>query len=65
MFLGVRPGINTYAQPKGKKSGLLSIASYPSWIVRKRLAHHGLDAERDVTLVPLLTEMDPGNWTLR
>ena len=53
MFLGVRKGLDTYEQLKGKKIGLLSIGSCPSWIVQKILSHHGLEAGRDVDLVPL------------
>lgn len=56
MFLGVRKDIPDYQGLKGKRIGLLSIGSCPSWIVRRMLACHGLDADRDVTLVPLLTD---------
>ncbi len=53
MFLGVRKGIKTFQELKGKKIGLLSIGSCPSWIVQKMLSWHGLDPMADVTLVPL------------
>lgn len=53
LYLGVRKDITTYAELKGKRIGLLSIGSCPSWIVHKMLAQHGLDANKDVTLVPL------------
>ncbi len=53
MYLGVRKGISGYKALRGKKIGLLSIGSCPSWIVRKMLNHHGLDPDNDVTLVPL------------
>lgn len=53
MYLGVRKDIHGYDDLKGKRIGLLSIGSCPSWIVHKILAHHGLSAETDVTLVPL------------
>jgi len=56
MFLGVRKGIDTYEDLKGKRIGLLSIGSCPSWIVHKILTHHGLSAESDVILVPLLED---------
>lgn len=53
MFLGVRKDVTGNAQLKGRRIGLLSIGSCPSWIVRRILAHHGLDPDRDVTLVAL------------
>lgn len=53
MFLGVRKDVSSYAQLAGKRIGLLSIGSCPSWIVHKILARHGLDPARDVTLVAL------------
>ncbi|MBL1416482.1 MAG: ABC transporter substrate-binding protein [Moritella sp.] len=56
MFLGVRKGIENYEALKGKRIGLLSIGSCPSWIVRKILIHQGLDPDTDVTLVPLMED---------
>jgi len=56
LYLGVRKGIKNYQELKGKRIGLLSIGSCPSWIVHKMLAQHGLDANRDVTLVPLFEQ---------
>jgi NitT/TauT family transport system substrate-binding protein len=53
MFLGVRKGIHGYQELRGKRLGLLSIGSCPSWIVRKILIHNGLDPDEDVILVPL------------
>lgn len=53
IFLGVRKDLSDYWQLKGKRIGLLSIGSCPSWIVHKILAHHGLNPARDVTLVAL------------
>jgi ABC-type nitrate/sulfonate/bicarbonate transport system substrate-binding protein len=53
MFLGVRKGIPSYSELRGKRIGLLSIGSCPSWIVRKILLHNGLDPDKDVILVPL------------
>ena len=53
LYLGVRKHIADYDDLRGKRIGLLSIGSCPSWIVHRMLAHHGLDANRDVTLVPL------------
>lgn len=53
LYLGVHKSIADYDQLKGKRIGLLSIGSCPSWVVHKMLARHGLDADRDVTLVPL------------
>lgn len=54
MFLGVRKGIESYEQLKGKKLGLLGIGSCPDWIARKMLMKHGLEPDKDVTFVPLL-----------
>jgi NitT/TauT family transport system substrate-binding protein len=56
MYLGIAKGIGGYADLRGKRIGLLSIGSCPSWIVRKILIHHGLDPDADVTLVPLHDE---------
>ncbi|MGI9478137.1 MAG: ABC transporter substrate-binding protein, partial [Hyphomicrobiaceae bacterium] len=53
MYLGVGKNIRSYDDLKGKRIGLLSIGSCPSWIVHKILAHHGVSAESDVELVPL------------
>ncbi|MEM9359854.1 MAG: ABC transporter substrate-binding protein [Pseudomonadota bacterium] len=53
LYLGVRKSIADYEGLRGKRIGLLSIGSCPSWIVHKMLAGHGLDAAKDVTLVPL------------
>lgn len=53
LYLGVRKDIADYAQLKGKRIGLLSIGSCPSWIVHKMLSQHGLNGDTDVTLVPL------------
>lgn len=54
MFFGVRKGITSFDELKGKRLGLLGIGSCPDWIARKILAQHGLEAEKDVTCVPLL-----------
>lgn len=56
MFLGVRKGINSFADLKGKRLGLLGLGSCPDWIARKMLAEEGLEADTDVTFVPLLGE---------
>jgi NitT/TauT family transport system substrate-binding protein len=56
MFLGVGKSIRDYDALRGKRIGVLSIGSCPSWIVQRMLAHHGLDPQRDVTLVPLLSD---------
>ena len=53
LYLGVRADISDYDQLRGKRIGLLSIGSCPSWIVQKMLTENGLDAGRDVALVPL------------
>ncbi len=53
MFLGVRKDIGGYGELRGKRIGLLSIGSCPSWIARKILIHEGLDPDTDVTFVPL------------
>jgi len=56
LYLGVRKDIHDYQALKGKRIGLLSIGSCPSWVVHKMLARHGLDAHRDVELVPLFDQ---------
>ncbi len=56
MFLGVRKGIESFEDLKGKKLGLLGIGSCPDWIARKMLMKHGLEPDRDVIFVPLLSE---------
>jgi NitT/TauT family transport system substrate-binding protein len=56
MFLGVRKGIDSFEDLKGKKLGLLGIGSCPDWIARKMLMKHGLEPDKDVTFVPLLSE---------
>jgi hypothetical protein len=56
MFLGVRKGIESYADLKGKRLGLLGLGSCPDWIARKMLAKEGLDPDKDVSFVPLLGE---------
>lgn len=56
LFLGVSRAIPDYAALRGKRIGVLSIGSCPSWIVHRMLAGNGLDAARDVALVPLLDE---------
>lgn len=53
MYLGVRKGIADYSALRGRRIGVLSIGSCPSWIVHKILTHHGLDPNRDVELVAL------------
>jgi NitT/TauT family transport system substrate-binding protein len=53
MYLGVRKDIDGYQALRGKRLGLLSIGSCPSWIARRMLAHHGLDPNQDITFVPL------------
>lgn len=56
MYLGVAKGINGYQELRGKRIGLLSVGSCPSWIARKMLISQGLDPDADVTFVPLLKE---------
>ena len=56
MFLGVRKGIGGFQELRGKRLGLLSIGSCPSWIARKMLIHEGLDPDKDITFVPLLED---------
>ncbi len=56
MYLGVRKDIKSYEELRGKRLGLLSIGSCPSWIARRMLAHHGLDPDTDITSVPLLDD---------
>ena len=60
MYLGVRKdidgGIGNYQALRGRRLGLLSIGSCPSWIARRMLIHHGLDPDADITSVPLLDD---------
>ena len=56
MFFGVRKGIETFDDLKGKRLGLLGIGSCPDWIARKILRRHDLEPDRDVTFVPLLDQ---------
>ena len=56
MFLGVRKGIESFEDLKGKRLGLLGIGSCPDWIARKMLMKHGLEPDKDVTFVPLLDQ---------
>jgi ABC-type nitrate/sulfonate/bicarbonate transport system substrate-binding protein len=56
MYLGVRPGIRSFAELKGQRIGLLSIGSCPDWFLRRILAVEGLDPAHDVTFVPLLED---------
>ncbi len=56
MFFGVRKGISSFEELKGKRLGLLGIGSCPDWIARKILKRHGLEPDRDVTFVPLLDQ---------
>jgi len=56
MFFGVRKGIESFEDLKGKRLGLLGIGSCPDWIARKILMTNGLEPDKDVTFVPLLSE---------
>ncbi len=56
MFFGVRKGIGSFEELKGKRLGLLGIGSCPDWIARKILRRHGLEPDRDVIFVPLLDQ---------
>ena len=56
IFLGVNKSIADYDALRGKRIGVLSIGSCPSWIVQRMLIRHGLDSQRDVILVPLLKD---------
>ena len=56
LYLGVRKGIATFEDLKGKRLGLLGIGSCPDWIARKMLMKHGLEPDKDVTFVPLLDQ---------
>lgn len=56
MFFGVRKGIGSFEELKGKRLGLLGIGSCPDWIARKILMRHGLEPDKDVTFVPLLDQ---------
>ena len=54
MYFCVGKGISSYEGLRGKRLGLLGFGSCPDWFARKIMAHHGLDAEKDVEIVPLL-----------
>ncbi|NKB20923.1 MAG: hypothetical protein GKS01_10530 [Alphaproteobacteria bacterium] len=56
MFFGVRKGIESFDDLKGKKLGLLGLGSCPDWIARKILMQHGVEPDDDVTFVPLLDQ---------
>jgi ABC-type nitrate/sulfonate/bicarbonate transport system substrate-binding protein len=56
MFFGARKGIGSFEELRGKKLGLLGIGSCPDWIARKMLVKHGLEPDKDVIFVPLLSE---------
>ena len=56
MFFGVRKGIRSFEELKGKKLGLLGIGSCPDWIARKILKQHGLEPGKDVAFTPLLKD---------
>ena len=53
MFLGIRSGIRTWDELRGKRLGVLSIGSCTDWIGRAMLQEHGLVADHDVEIVPL------------
>ncbi len=56
MYLCVRSDIEDYEGLRGTRLGLLGLGSCPDWIARQILASHGLDAEKDLTIVPLLKD---------
>jgi ABC-type nitrate/sulfonate/bicarbonate transport system substrate-binding protein len=56
MFLGVRAGINSFEELRGKRLGLLGLGSCPDWIARKMLIREGLDPDKDIVFVPLLDQ---------
>ena len=56
MFLGVRKGIESFEELRGKRLGLLGRGSCPDWIARKMLIREGLDPDKDIIFVPLLEE---------
>ncbi len=56
MYLGVRKDIRSYQDLRGKRLGVLSIGSCPTWIARKILIREGLDPDTDIIFVPLLEE---------
>lgn len=56
MYLGVAKGIDSYDALRGKRLGILSIGSCPTWIARRILRRNGLDPDRDVEMVPLHDE---------
>ena len=53
LYLGVHPEIDGYHALRGRRIGVLSLGSCPAWVVHRMLEHHGLDASRDVELVPM------------
>jgi len=56
LFLGVRKGIHSFEELRGRRLGLLGIGSCADWIGRKMLMKEGLKPDKDVTFVPLLSE---------
>lgn len=56
MYLCVRSDIEDYEGLRGTRLGLLGLGSCPDWIARQILASNGLDAEKDLTIVPLLED---------
>ncbi len=56
MYLCVRPDIEDYEGLRGTRLGVLGLGSCPDWIARQILAANGLDAEKDLTIVPLLKD---------
>ena len=53
MYLAVSPGVQNWADLKGKRIGLLSKGSCPDWFLRAMLRERGIDPDRDLTIVGL------------
>ena len=52
-FLVARPGINSLAELRGRKIGILSRGSCDEYFIRRLLQNQGIDPDNEATLVPL------------
>ena len=52
-YVAGRPEYGAMTDLKGRRMGILSTGSCDSYFIRKLMADHGMDADRDVRLVPL------------
>jgi NitT/TauT family transport system substrate-binding protein len=56
MFFGVRKGITSFEELRGKRLGTLGTGSCADWIARRILTREGLEPDKDVAFIPLLDE---------